>query len=91
MTDEMTQEENAQPEISAEELVAAYNNLLGENNKLRKMIDEMAIKVARHTVEVTERDVVIDTLRGMLTPEQGNVADTAISEAMGDVDGTEEE
>ena len=87
----MTQEENAQPEISAEELVAAYNNLLGENNKLRKMIDEMAIKVARHTVEVTERDVVIDTLRGMLTPEQGNVADTAISEAMGDVDGTEEE
>ena len=82
MTDEMTQEENAQPEISAEELVAAYNNLLGENNKLRKMIDEMAIKVARHTVEVTERDVVIDTLRGMLTPEQGSVADTAISEAM---------
>ena len=87
----MTQEENAQPEISAEELVAAYNNLLGENNKLRKMIDEMAIKVARHTVEVTERDVVIDTLRGMLTPEQGSVADTTISEAMGDVDGTEEE
>tara|TARA_R100000734_G_C3308170_1_gene98799 strand:+ start:640 stop:915 length:276 start_codon:yes stop_codon:yes gene_type:complete len=91
MTDEMTQEENAKPEISAEELVAAYNNLLGENNKLRKMIDEMAIKVARHTVEVTERDVVIDTLRGMLTPEQGSEADTAISEAMGDVDGTEEE
>ena len=91
MTDEMTQEENAQPEISAEELVAAYNNLLGENNKLRKMIDEMAIKVARHTVEVTERDVVIDTLRSMLTPEQGSEADTAISEAMGDVDGTEEE
>ena len=55
------------------------------------MIDEMAIKVARHTVEVTERDVVIDTLRGMLTPEQGSEADTAISEAMGDVDGNEEE
>jgi len=91
MTDEMTQEENSQPQISAEELVAAYNNLLGENNKLRKMIDEMAIKVARHTVEITERDVVIDTLKGMLTPEQGSVAETAISEAMGDADGKEEE
>lgn len=90
MTDEVTPEENAQPQISAEELVAAYNNLLGENNKLRKMIDEMAIKVARHTVEITERDVVIGTLRGMLTPEQGSEADTVL-DSMGDADGTEEE
>ena len=90
MTDEVTPEENAHPQISAEELVAAYNNLLGENNKLRKMIDEMAIKVARHTVEITERDVVIGTLRGMLTPEQGSEADTVL-DSMGDADGTEEE
>ena len=90
MTDEVTPKENAQPQISAEELVAAYNNLLGENNKLRKMIDEMAIKVARHTVEITERDVVIGTLRGMLTPEQGSEADTVL-DSMGDADGTEEE
>jgi len=50
----------------------------------------MAIKVARHTVEITERDVVIGTLRGMLTPEQGSEADTVL-DTMGDADGTEEE
>ncbi len=93
MTNEPKQEENVQPQISAEEVVAAYNNLAGENDKLRKMIDEMAIKIARHTVEITERDVVINTLKGMLTPEQGSVADTTLNnnDIEGETDGNEEE
>ena len=76
--------------LHAEEVVAAYNNLAGENDKLRKMIDDMAIKIAKHTVEISERDVVIQTLKGMLTPEQGSVAVTDTN-TMGDTDGNQEE
>jgi hypothetical protein len=90
MTDEVKPEENVQPQISAEEVVAAYNNLAGENDKLRKMIDDMAIKIAKHTVEISERDVVIQTLKGMLTPQQGSVAVTDTN-TMGDTDGNQEE
>ena len=90
MTDEVKPEENVQPQISAEEVVAAYNNLAGENDKLRKMIDDMAIKIANHTVEITKRDIVIQTLKGMLTPEQGSVAVTDTN-TMGDTDGNQEE
>ncbi len=88
MTDEAKLEENVQPQISAEEVVNAYNNLAGENDKLRKMIDDMAIKIAKHTVEISERDVVIQTLKGMLTPEQGSVA---VTDTMGETDGNQEE
>jgi len=88
MTDEAKLEENVQPQISAEEVVNAYNNLAGENDKLRKMIDDMAIKIAKHTVEISERDVVIQTLKGMLTPEQGSVA---VTDKMGETDGNQEE
>ena len=45
-------------------------SIVGEFNKQRKMIDKLAIQVAKHTVEITERDVVIDTLRSMITPQQ---------------------
>mgnify|MGYP003110208912 CR=1 FL=1 len=88
MTDEAKSQENVQPQISAEEVVNAYNNLAGENDKLRKMIDDMAIKIAKHTVEISERDVVIQTLKGMLTPEQGSVA---VTDTMGETDGNQEE
>jgi|TARA_B100000902_G_C26705535_1_gene619323 hypothetical protein len=88
MTDEVKSQENVQPQISAEEVVNAYNNLAGENDKLRKMIDDMAIKIAKHTVEISERDVVIQTLKGMLTPEQGSVA---VTDTMGETDGNQEE
>ena len=70
----------SQQQITTEDLVKAYNAMIGENNKLRKVIDQMAIKVARHTVEVTERDVVIDTLKSMLTPQQGAEATAAVGE-----------
>jgi len=88
MTDEVKSQENVQPQISAEEVVNAYNNLAGENDKLRKMIDDMAIKIAKHTVEISERDVVIQTLKGMLTPEEGSVA---VTDTMGETDGNQEE
>tara|TARA_Y100001972_G_C7643175_1_gene323125 strand:+ start:316 stop:558 length:243 start_codon:yes stop_codon:yes gene_type:complete len=70
MTDNQTASENTEGDISTEELVNRYNTIVGEFNKQRKMIDKLAIQVAKHTVEITERDVVIDTLRSMITPQQ---------------------
>ena len=70
MIDNQTTSENTEGDISTEELVNRYNTIVGEFNKQRKMIDKLAIQVAKHTVEITERDVVIDTLRSMITPQQ---------------------
>ena len=70
MTDNQTASANTEGDISTEELVNLYNTIVGEFNKQRKMIDKLAIQVAKHTVEITERDVVIDTLRSMITPQQ---------------------
>ena len=70
MTDNQTASANTEGDISTEELVNRYNTIVGEFNKQRKMIDKLAIQVAKHTVEITERDVVIDTLRSMITPQQ---------------------
>ena len=70
MAENETTSENAEGNISTEELVNRYNAIVGEFNKQRKMIDKMAIQVAKHTVEITERDVVIETLRSMVTPAQ---------------------
>ncbi len=70
MADKEKPSENQEGNISTEELVNRYNAIIGEFNKQRKMIDKMAIQIARHTVEVTERDVIIDTLRSMITPQQ---------------------
>jgi|TARA_Y100000114_G_C11719636_1_gene307795 hypothetical protein len=70
MTDNQTASANTEGDISTEELVNRYNTIVGEFNKQRKMIDKLAIQVAKHTVEITERDVVIDTLRSMVTPQQ---------------------
>tara|TARA_R100000742_G_C4245126_1_gene64163 strand:- start:445 stop:687 length:243 start_codon:yes stop_codon:yes gene_type:complete len=70
MADKEKPSENPEGNISTEELVNRYNAIIGEFNKQRKMIDKMAIQIARHTVEVTERDVIIDTLRSMITPQQ---------------------
>ena len=69
MTVNPTPSEN-EGNISTEELVNRYNAIIGEFNKQRKMIDKLAIQVAKHTVEITERDVVIDTLRSMVTPQE---------------------
>ena len=70
MTDNQTASANTEGDISTEELVNRYNTIVGEFNKQRKMIDKLAIQVAKHTVEITERDVVIDTLRSMVTPQE---------------------
>ena len=70
MTDNQTASANTEGDISTEELVNRYNTIVGEFNKQRKMIDKLAIQVAKHTVEITERDVLIDTLRSMITPQQ---------------------
>lgn len=79
-----------EPKVDIQEVVNRYNNLLGEYNKQRKMIDQLAIKVARHTVEITERDVVIETLRSMVPQEQQAEAQAAVAEAVSEVS-TEEE
>jgi hypothetical protein len=60
MADNETTVQNDEGNISTEELVNRFNSLVGEFNKQRKMIDKMAIQIAKHTVEITERDVVID-------------------------------
>tara|TARA_B100001564_G_C20355496_1_gene540884 strand:+ start:135 stop:371 length:237 start_codon:yes stop_codon:yes gene_type:complete len=65
MADNETAVQNDEGNISTEELVNRFNALVGEFNKQRKMIDKMAIQIAKHTVEITERDVVIDTLKSM--------------------------
>ena len=70
MADNETASANTEGDISTEELVNRYNTIVGEFNKQRKMIDKLAIQVAKHTVEITERDVVIDTLRSMVTPQE---------------------
>ena len=69
MADNETTVQNDEGNISTEELVNRFNSLVGEFNKQRKMIDKMAIQIAKHTVEITERDVVIDTLKSMV-PQQ---------------------
>ena len=69
MADNETASENTEGNISTEEF-----------NKQRKMIDKLAIQVAKHTVEVTERDVVIETLRSMITPQQEQQAFTTEEE-----------
>lgn len=55
-----------QQKIEVEDLVKAFNNQVSEIDKLKKMIDKMAMNEARHTVEIAERDVVIDNLRAIL-------------------------
>ena len=80
MADNETASENTEGNISTEELVNRFNTLVGEFNKQRKMIDKLAIQVAKHTVEVTERDVVIETLRSMITPQQEKQAFTTEEE-----------
>tara|TARA_B100001250_G_C19750472_1_gene767485 strand:- start:1068 stop:1304 length:237 start_codon:yes stop_codon:yes gene_type:complete len=65
MADNETAVQNDEGNISTEELVNRFNSLVGEFNKQRKMIDKMAIQIAKHTVEITERDVVIETLKSM--------------------------
>ena len=80
MADNETASENTEGNISTEELVNRFNTLVGEFNKQRKMIDKLAIQVAKHTVEVTERDVVIETLRSMITPQQEQQAVTTEEE-----------
>ena len=59
-----------QQKIEVEDLIRAYNNNLGELDKLKKMIDKMAMNEARHTVEIAERDVVIDNLTNVSTNQQ---------------------
>ena len=73
MADNKTPVQNDEGNISTEELVNRFNALVGEFNKQRKMIDKMAIQIAKHTVEITERDVVIDTLKSMQL-EQEDIA-----------------
>ena len=80
MADNETASENTEGNISTEELVNRFNTLVGEFNKQRKIIDKLAIQVAKHTVEVTERDVVIETLRSMITPQQEQQAFTTEEE-----------
>ena len=80
MADNEKASENTEGNISTEELVTRFNTLVGEFNKQRKMIDKLAIQVAKHTVEVTERDVVIETLRSMITPQQEQQAFTTEEE-----------
>tara|TARA_A100001201_G_scaffold65147_1_gene61242 strand:+ start:160 stop:375 length:216 start_codon:yes stop_codon:yes gene_type:complete len=67
-------EDNAK--IDIEQVVAAYNQNLAELDKARKMIDKMAINEAKHTVEIAERDVIIDTLRDIIN----NAQDSTVSE-----------
>ena len=57
-------------EIDIEQVVAAYNQMAAELDKAKKMIDKMAINEAKHTVEIAERDVVIDNLRGIIQNAQ---------------------
>lgn len=76
MADNKTPVQNDEGNISTEELVNRFNALVGEFNKQRKMIDKMAIQIAKHTVEITERDVVIDTLKSMQLQQE----DIAIQE-----------
>lgn len=61
--------------IDIEQVVAAYNQLNQEYTKAKKMIDKLAVKVAQHSVEITERDVVIESLREMLSPQQTTVSE----------------
>tara|TARA_R100001460_G_scaffold99175_3_gene142345 strand:- start:1200 stop:1427 length:228 start_codon:yes stop_codon:yes gene_type:complete len=70
-----------QQKIEVEDLIRAYNNNLGELDKLKKMIDKMAMNEAKHTVEIAERDVVIDNLRAMLSQaEVSQEAELNVSE-----------
>jgi|TARA_B100001059_G_C17687937_1_gene503353 CHASE3 domain sensor protein len=71
-----------EPKIDIQEVANRYNNLLGEYNKQRKMIDKMAIKIAQHTVEITERDVVIDTLKTMIPTDKLPSAEAAVEAAV---------
>ena len=69
-----------QQKIEVEDLINAYNNNLAELDKLKKMIDKMAMNEARHTVEITERDVVIDNLRAMITQAGATDSELNVSE-----------
>jgi|TARA_B100000427_G_C15480830_1_gene582896 hypothetical protein len=73
MADNETTVQNDEGNISTEELVNRFNSLVGEFNKQRKMIDKMAIQIAKHTVEITERDVVIDTLKSMVPQQEDTI------------------
>ena len=61
--------------IDIEQVVAAYNQNLAELDKAKKMIDKMAINEARHTVEIAERDVVIDNLKAIIANAQEPVSE----------------
>ena len=69
-----------QQEVKVEDLINAYNNNLAELDKLKKMIDKMAMNEARHTVEIAERDVVIDNLRAMITQAGATDSELNVSE-----------
>ena len=56
----MAEEES---KLNIEDVVAAYNQNIAELQKAKAMIDKMAINEAKHTVEIAERDVIIDNLR----------------------------
>jgi|GEM_PF-4902595 len=59
----MAEEES---KLNLEDVVNAYNQNLAELQKAKAMIDKMAINEAKHTVEIAERDVIIDNLRQIL-------------------------
>ena len=69
-----------QQKIEVEDLINAYNNNLAELDKLKKMIDKMAMNEARHTVEIAERDVVIANLRAMITQAGATDSELNVSE-----------
>ena len=69
-----------QQKIEVEDLINAYNNNIAELDKLKKMIDKMAMNEARHTVEIAERDVVIDNLRAMITQAGATDSELNVSE-----------
>ena len=69
-----------QQKIEVEDLINAYNNNLAELDKLKKMIDKMAMNEARHTVEIAERDVVIDNLRAIITQAGATDSELNVSE-----------
>tara|TARA_B100001559_G_C16439666_1_gene593778 strand:+ start:232 stop:441 length:210 start_codon:yes stop_codon:yes gene_type:complete len=59
----MAEEES---KLNIEDVVAAYNQNIAELQKAKAMIDKMAINEAKHTVEIAERDVIIDNLKQII-------------------------
>lgn len=59
----MADNSEQKPQITVEQLVEAFNKQKADLDIARKMIDKMAINEARHTVEIAERDVILDNLK----------------------------